>query len=254
MPVPFTAATSQGTSNACGRNSKSMTDTGETVIVFKERAGKPGGGKGILIWENAAFTLATENCDRICYEEPVTKPETGRGTQERLCGAFMGGQGPKARTIAYSEKISPSLKSVPSGGNTIPDVVYPINTMVAVRGGRDDMRTCFGVGEPGDPQFTISAAHSHAVCYQETVCLQGNLVDRNVGMNGIGVSDEGVSYTLNEVDRHAIAYRSVQPDRVFQNTGHGWWTESTVCETVRTPCGGDSMKANLIVEVLDGEE
>ena len=27
------------------------------------------------------------------------------------------------------------------------------------------MRTCFGVGEPRDPQFTISAAHSHAVCY-----------------------------------------------------------------------------------------
>lgn len=188
MPVPFTAATSRGTSNVCGRNSKSMTDTGETVIVFKERAGKPGGGKGILIWENAAFTLATENCDRICYEEPekdssATWPDISRTLNARAdsgpcidmgqpfvsykCGAFMGGQGPKARTIAYSETVSPSLKSVPSGGNTIPDVVYPINTMVAVRGGRDDMRTCFGVGEPNDPQFTISAAHSHAVCYAE---------------------------------------------------------------------------------------
>lgn len=124
------------------------------------------GGKGILIGYDATFTLATENCDHICYEEPVTKSETGGGTQERRCGAFMGGQGPKARTIAYSEKISPSLKSAPSGGNTIPDVVYPINTMVAVRGGRDDMRTCFGVGEPGDPQFTISAAHCHAVAYK----------------------------------------------------------------------------------------
>ena len=41
------------------------------------------------------------------------------------------------------------------------------------------------------------------------------------------------------------------PDRVYQNTGHGWWTESNVCETLRTPCGGDSMKANLIVEVLE---
>ena len=27
------------------------------------------------------------------------------------------------------------------------------------------MRTTFGIGEDGDPQFTISAAHSHAVCY-----------------------------------------------------------------------------------------
>ena len=94
-------------------------------------------------------------------------------------GAFMGGQGPKARTIAWSEKVSPTIKNVPSGGNTIPDVVYPINTMVATRGGRDDMRTCFGIGEPGDPQFTISAAHSHGVCY-EAICIQGNMVDRNV--------------------------------------------------------------------------
>ena len=88
-----------------------------------------------MIGYDATFTLATENCDHICYEEPVTETENGGGTQERRCGAFMGGQGPKARTIAYSEKISLSLKSVPSGGNTIPDVVYPINTMVATRGG-----------------------------------------------------------------------------------------------------------------------
>lgn len=39
-------------------------------------------------------------------------------------GAFMGGQGPKARSIAYSETVSPPLKSAPSGLNTIPDVVY----------------------------------------------------------------------------------------------------------------------------------
>lgn len=44
-------------------------------------------------------------------------------------------------------------------------VCYPINTMVALRGGKDDMRTCFGVGEPDDPQFTLSAAQHHAVCY-----------------------------------------------------------------------------------------
>ena len=31
----------------------------------------------------------------------------------------------------------------------------------------------------------------------------------------------------------------------FQNTGHGWWNESEIGATVRTPCGGDSVKANL---------
>ena len=47
-----------------------------------------------------------------------------------------------------------------------PQSVLPINLMVALRGGRDDMRTCFGVGNENDPQFTISAAHSHGVCYE----------------------------------------------------------------------------------------
>ena len=81
--------------------------------------------------------------------------------------AFMGGQGARARSIAYCDDgTTPTLKAVLSGGNTVPDVVYPINLMVATRGGRDDMRTCFGIGEPGSPQFTLSAAHEHGVCYE----------------------------------------------------------------------------------------
>lgn len=73
-----------------------------------------------------------------------------------MVAAFMGGQGSKAGSIGYSEQVSPTLKSVLSGGNTVPDVVY-------------------------------------------------------------------------------------------QNTGVGWWNESHVAETLRTPCGGDSTKANIVV-------
>lgn len=40
----------------------------------------------------------------------------------------------------------------------------------------------------------------------------------------------------------------------FQNTGQGWWNESEVGATVRTPCGGDSMKANLVLhDIPDGD-
>lgn len=46
-------------------------------------------------------------------------------TQASLFAAFMGGQGSKAGSIGYSEQVSPTLKSVLSGGNTVPDVVYP---------------------------------------------------------------------------------------------------------------------------------
>lgn len=42
----------------------------------------------------------------------------------------------------------------------------------------------------------------------------------------------------------------------FQNTGRGWWNESGVAATVRTPCGGDSTKANLVaaVDCRNGKE
>ena len=36
-------------------------------------------------------------------------------------------------------------------------------------------------------------------------CLAGNMIDRNTGMNGTGV-DDNVTFTLNTVDRHAVAY------------------------------------------------
>lgn len=34
----------------------------------------------------------------------------------------------------------------------------------------------------------------------------------------------------------------------FQNTGIGWWNQSETGATLRTPCGGDSTKANVIAE------
>ena len=36
-----------------------------------------------------------------------------------------------------------------------------------------------------------------------------------------------------------------------QNTGRGWWNESEVAQTLRTPIGGDSTKANLVVYGVD---
>ena len=36
-----------------------------------------------------------------------------------------------------------------------------------------------------------------------------------------------------------------------QNTGYGWWNQGDIAETLRTPAGGDSTKANLVVECYD---
>jgi len=52
-----------------------------------------------------------------------------------------------------------------SAGDQTPHVAYPINTLTL--GGRpdpvNDARMTMGVGNDGDPQFTLQAAHSHAV-------------------------------------------------------------------------------------------
>lgn len=42
---------------------------------------------------------------------------------------------------------------------------YPINTMLATRDKALGRRTGLGIGNAGDPQFTITKGHEHAVAY-----------------------------------------------------------------------------------------
>jgi DNA (cytosine-5)-methyltransferase 1 len=39
----------------------------------------------------------------------------------------------------------------------------------------------------------------------------------------------------------------------FQNTGHGWWNESPVSQTLRTPGGGGSLEANVVAHTQWGD-
>jgi DNA (cytosine-5)-methyltransferase 1 len=52
-----------------------------------------------------------------------------------------------------------------TGGNNGPMLAIPINTQIATRGNKLGERTGFGIGEQGDPAYTIQEAHSHAVAY-----------------------------------------------------------------------------------------
>lgn len=84
-------------------------------------------GKG---WrEDVSYTLNTIDRPAICFhlqQDPISSeisPCLG-GQGQASVGVFMGGQGAKAGGIGYSESISPTLKSAPSGGNTVPTLVY----------------------------------------------------------------------------------------------------------------------------------
>ena len=93
----------------------------------------------------------------------------------------------------------------------------PINLMVATRCKALGHGTGFGVGKPGDPDNTISAAHSHGVfttaipINDKATRWQGGGESRNHdgSGNGLGIGKEGdPSPTLTAGDRHGVAYIS----------------------------------------------
>lgn len=70
----------------------------------------------------------------------------------------------------------------------------PINTMIATRHKQLGRGTGFGVGEAGDPQFTISAGHEHAVAYTLKI-RDENILDDQGGQQ-ITVRTDGKAPTL----------------------------------------------------------
>lgn len=108
----------------------------------------------------------------------------------------------------------------PAGHDSMVGEVIPINTQIATRYKSLGERTGLGVGESGDPAYTLQATHEHGVCY----CIAGNIIDRSEtdGANGSGVK-ENQSYTLNTVDRPAVAYK------VFDARGNG---DGRTCPTI----------------------
>ena len=95
------------------------------------------------------------------------------------CHPLAAGAHPPA-IISFSSNMSnpdcqadgttPTLKLGGHGGGNPPAVAYPINTQLALRGAdtSNTSREGIGLGDDGDPAFTLQAAHSHAVAFGET--------------------------------------------------------------------------------------
>lgn len=99
------------------------------AVAFKERAGKPGGGKGFLGKEECCFTLSTNQDQSIAYSwnGDVTPKHS-----EELCLTLRAGQGGEGLGVAYSivadttpkigEEINGTLRSQGGGGIVPPSV------------------------------------------------------------------------------------------------------------------------------------
>lgn len=111
------------------------------------------------------------------------------------------------QSIPTWKEIAGLTANCPTGNDSVVGGTIPINTQIATRYISMGERTGLGIGEDGDPAYTLQAKHEHGVCY----CIAGNIVDRadTAGANGLGAKEE-VGYTLNTIDRHAVAY-SINP-------------------------------------------
>ena len=56
---------------------------------------------------------------------------------------------------------------------------------------------------------------------------------------------QGISATIQAKPGSGTSLNFINPV-CYQNTGRGWWNQSEIAETLRTPSGGDSTKANLV--------
>jgi len=99
-------------------------------------------------------------------------------------------------------------------------------------------------GVSGHPSPGRKARQEVAACIGDGVEGAGAYGIRNSPKPNIG---EDVMPTL-------LGNENAGPNQyvcgTFQNTGQGWWNESDTAATVRTPCGGDSVKANLVAQPI----
>jgi DNA (cytosine-5)-methyltransferase 1 len=152
-------------------------------------------------WDNQNSRIFAENgiaptlsgADGGGGRNPAGAVVTRESLTPRTVAAFSAGEPAGARSVAYSETTAPTLKGVSNGNNQVPTVVEVHPRVVGtLLGSAAGLSRPAGVG--GEPDYCIAYA------------LQGSMIgreDKN-GPQGSGVNEE-VCFTLNTIDRHAVA-------------------------------------------------
>jgi len=149
--------------------------------VAVDSAGKAA-GKGALIQENKAATLAASQ-DQYLFQ-PVSIENHPADSRVN---------------VDDSGKVQTLTSRMGTGGGNVPMVMEP----VAYNGENITSPLNKTNPQPGDPCHTLGTDSRNYLVY----CLQGNGIDRadTAGCNGKGVRED-VCYTLNTIDRPAVAY------------------------------------------------
>lgn len=210
-----------------------------------------GGGNVPLILEPMEMQ---QNADGEVRMYPVSATlNTNRNPSGRNAPLVM------APAIAYNcrndtpnVEVSATLQAKSNGGqslNYINPVFQPIpinDKATRYEGGGstrngDGSGNGLGVGNPGDPAPTLTAADRHGVCY----CIQGSMIGRKDenGPQGSGINED-VSFTLNTIDRHAVVH---EVSETFAMQAIGEYIESDVASTCKSRDYKDA--TDLVVEI-----
>lgn len=162
---------------------------GVTPKTLQVRCGCEGDGKGALVQDNMSATLSVKQT------QTVFAPKDVYGIDHVITtGGNCTAQGP----CVYDD-IEATLKA--SGPHS---VAYAIRADTTPKVSVDECHTLRHGGE-GDSLDYVA----------QPVCVQGNIArGAQMGQNGSGVIEDGTCYTLNTIDRHAVAFAQNTRDEV----------------------------------------
>jgi len=114
--------------------------------------------------KNQGGIAVLQTCEPLLARTPNVRDEGIVETENAPAVTVINDQGGDSLTIEKTE-LSPTLRSEAHGNLPIVSIqeTYPINTQIATRHKALGKGTGFGIGENGDPAYTLQEAHSHAV-------------------------------------------------------------------------------------------
>ena len=206
-------------------------------LLLKIRSGCEGGGKGPLIQEDKSATLSCNN-DQTLFE-------------------------PKSldfRNIAVNEELSATLQAKSNGGHSL-NYINPVAYGICAKDSNSMKSSNPKSGfYKADTTRCLDVNGGNPSCNQggmAVVALEGN--GSRPSHRGNGCSEENVSYTLNAVEQHGVAYGL---DRAAFNQGRNALYDFTVTEEVeptmvaKGPCAVaaptySSSKASFFTETAE---
>jgi DNA (cytosine-5)-methyltransferase 1 len=190
----------------------------EGVGTVRANGGDLGGGSETLYVPNTARCLTRGVAQKNDFETDtfITQVYENHGTDSRV----------------KPVEICPTVTSRwGTGGNNVPLAqVIPLKDPNDIA--CDPKRRQNGIGETGDPAFTLRTSVTPGVAYS----IQGNMIGRSdtAGPQGTGVNEE-ISFTLNTTNRHCMAQpigSSKISGALRANPGSGWRSDGTPVEAV----------------------